>query len=260
MIAQDMAIQVVNSYQIIGERYASQALDSVYNDYYERPVMYSLLGEVKSQKVLDAGCGPGSYAEWLVVHGATVLALDASPKMVQLTRQRLGSRAVVRQADLNEPLNFIETGSFDVVLCALVLDYVQDWDRLFTDFHRILVKRGRLVFSVHHPFFLDLKVKADIEARYFSIEQVEEDWLAFGLKIPAYRRPLGAMSSALWEAGFLIEQIIEPKPTETCRQVHPKYYEKLSRHPVFLCMSARKTCPAPQTNHPTTRLSDYPTN
>lgn len=240
MTTQNIVPKVVASYETIGERHASQALDSVYNDYYERPVMYSLLGGVKGLRVLDAGCGPGSYTEWLIAHGATVLALDASPTMVKLARQRLGDAATVRQADLNEPLDFIEADSFDVVLCALVLDYVQDWEMLFADFRRILVEKGRLVFSVHHPCFLDLKVGADIEDSYFATEQVEEDWLAFGLTIPAYRRPLGAMSSALWEAGFLIERLVEPQPTQECKRVYPRYYEELSKHPVFLCVSARR--------------------
>ena len=77
-MTQRIGPQVVASYQVIGERHAKQALDSVYNDYYERPVMYTLLGEVTGRRVLDAGCGPGSYAQWLSEHGATVLALDAS--------------------------------------------------------------------------------------------------------------------------------------------------------------------------------------
>lgn len=239
-LAQEIGSQVVASYEIIGEHHASRALDSVYNDYYERPVMYSLLGEVKARRVLDAGCGPGHYAEWLVEHGATVLALDASPKLVQMAKRRLRGTAEVRQADLNEPLDLIETASFDLVLCALVLDYVRDWERLFADFHRILVEGGRLVFSVHHPFFLDLKVEANVGDNYFSVQQLEEDWLAFGLKIPAYRRPLGAMSSALWETGFMIERIVEPEPIEACKDLYPQHYEQLSKHPVFLCVSARK--------------------
>jgi SAM-dependent methyltransferase len=238
MMAQGMRKQVVDSYEIIGEHHA-RALDSVYNDYNERPAIYALLGEVQGRRVLDAGCGPGHYAAWLVDQGATVLALDASPKMVQLARQRLGDGAQVRQADLNEPLDFLEAASFDLVLSTLALDYVRDWDWLFADFRRVLVEGGRLVFSVHHPFFLDLKVEADVEDRYFCTEQVEEDWRVFGLTIPAYRRPLGAMSSALWGAGFLIEQLIEPQPTEACRDVYPAYYEKLSKHPVFLCVAAR---------------------
>ncbi len=240
MAHEDIAQRVVDSYEIIGERHVSQALDSVYNDYYERPAMQSLLGNVKGQVVLDAGCGPGHYAEWLVTQGARVLALDSSPKMVQLARRRLGGSASVRQADLNKPLDFSEAGSFDSVLCALVLDYIRDWDRLFAEFNRVLVKAGRLVFSIHHPFFLDLKVEADIEDSYFSIQQVEEDWLVFGLKIPAYRRPLGAIASTLWQTGFLIEQIVEPRPTEACMQVYPQQYAELCKHPVFLCISARK--------------------
>jgi 2-polyprenyl-3-methyl-5-hydroxy-6-metoxy-1,4-benzoquinol methylase len=88
-LAQGIGSQIVASYEIIGERHASRTLDSVYNDYYERPVMYSLLGEVRGLRVLDAGCGPGSYADWLVEHGATVLALDVSPKMVQMAKRRL---------------------------------------------------------------------------------------------------------------------------------------------------------------------------
>ncbi len=244
-MAQDTSSQVLASYEIIGERHASRALDSVYNDYYERPVMYSLLGEVRGRRVLDAGCGPGSYTEWLVEHGARVLALDASPSMIELAKQRLRGAAELRQADLNEPLDFIGASSHDVVLCALVLDYVRDWERLFADFHRILDKGGRLVFSVHHPFFLDLKVKVDVKDNYFSTQQVEEDWLAFGLKIPAYRRPLGAMSSALWETGFMIERIVEPEPIEACKDVYPQHYERLSEHPVFLCLACRKVRPHP---------------
>lgn len=48
------------------------------------------------------------------------------------------------------------------------------------------------------------------------------------------------LSAALWAAGFVIEQIVEPKPTERCRQVYPEHYKRLSKHPVFLCMRAKK--------------------
>ena len=236
----DLAAQVVNSYEIIAERHLSKALEGVYNNFYERPAMRSLLGNVRGKKVLDAGCGHGSNAEWLIAQDAAVMAIDSSPRLVQLARQRFSDSIEVRQADLNLPLSFLETDSFDIVLCSLVLDYIRDWEILFKEFHRILTRPGRFVFSVHHPFFLDLKVDAKIEDSYFSIEQVEEDWLPFGLKIPAYRRPLEAMVSALWNAGFLLEQIVEPKPTEACQQAYPKHYERLSKHPVFICFCAIK--------------------
>ena len=40
--------------------------------------------------ILDAGCGPGVYTEWLIEHGADVVALDANENMVRLAKQRLG--------------------------------------------------------------------------------------------------------------------------------------------------------------------------
>jgi hypothetical protein len=44
--------------------------------------------------------------------------------MVELARQRLGTEADIRQADLSKPLAFLASSSFDVVLSALALDYV----------------------------------------------------------------------------------------------------------------------------------------
>ena len=243
-MTENIGSRVIDSYEIIGEHYASRALDSVYNDYLERPAMYSLLGSVQGQTVLDAGCGPGSYAEWLLTQGAAVIAIDSSPKMVRLAQRRLGDAIEVRLADLSQPLGFLRAQTLDVVLSALVLDYIRDWEAVFREFNRVLVEGGRFVFSVHHPYFLDLKVESNIGEDYFSVQQLEEDWLVFGLKIPAYRRPLGAMTAALWQAGFVIEQVVEPKPTEECLEVYPESFERLSKHPVFLCMSTRKVrCP-----------------
>jgi hypothetical protein len=105
----------------------------------------------------------------------------------------------------------------------------------------VLVDKGQFVFSVHHPFFLDLKVEANIQENYFSIQEVNEDWLVFGLKIPAYRRPFETMSASLWEAGFIVEQIVEPKPTKACKQAFPEQYEQLLKHAVFFCVSAQKS-------------------
>ena len=240
MMAQSRNEQILQAYEIIGERFASIALDGLYTDYYERPVMYALLGDVKGCLVLDTACGPGSTSMWLVERGAEVIAFDLSPTMVQLAQKKLGNAVLVRQADLNQPLDFFDDGSVDKVLCALALDYIKDWDGLFAEFNHLLVPHGQFVFSVHHPFFLDLKVEADIQEDYFSIQEVDEDWLVFGLKIPAFRRPLEAISASLWEAGFCIEQIIEPKPTEEAKAAFPEAYEQLSKHPVFLCVSARK--------------------
>ena len=56
------------------------------NSYYERPATIALLGEVSGKQVLEVGCGTGPVTEWLVEHGATVVACDVSAAMVEIAR------------------------------------------------------------------------------------------------------------------------------------------------------------------------------
>ena len=79
-----------DAYERIAERYDAQSGDKIENAYLERPATLSILPPVKGGVVLDAGCGLGIYADWPVRHAATVIAFDASPKMVGMARAKLG--------------------------------------------------------------------------------------------------------------------------------------------------------------------------
>ncbi len=226
------------AYEALAEHYAARVDTKPHNAYYERPATLSLLPPVQGKRVLDAGCGPGVYTEWLLQHGAHVVALDLSPKMVALAQKRVGDRALILRGDLEHPLG-LQDASFDLVLSALALDYVEDWERTFGEFWRILRQPGHLVFSVGHPFADFLFYKTE---NYFQTEQVACEWRGFGLPVcvPAYRRPLGAVLNPLLQAGFILERLLEPTPTEQFRQQDPEDYEKLSHQPGFLCLRAAK--------------------
>lgn len=226
-------------YEELAEAYAAKIDTKPHNAYYERPATLSLLPDLQGKEVLDAGCGPGKYAEILIERGAKVVCFDVSPKMVALAKRRLGDRAEFHVADLEKPLSFLRDGTFDMVVCPLVLDYVRDYRPVFVEFFRVLRPRGLLVFSVGHPFFNHLYFKSE---DYFSTERVECDWGGFGKKVrmPSYRRPLGALLNTLADAGFALEKLLEPLPTEEFREVDPEHYEKLMRFPSFVCIRARK--------------------
>ena len=49
------------------------------------------------------------------------------------------------------------------------------------------------------------------------------------------------MLNPLVEAGFEIDQIVEPRPTPAFAEAMPERYEKESRYPVFLCVRAEKS-------------------
>jgi SAM-dependent methyltransferase len=232
-------LSVADMYDEFAEAYAARVDTKPHNAYYERPATLSLLPDVQGKRVLDAGCGPGVYTGWLVNHGAEVVAVDVSPKMVRLAQQRVGSRARVFHADMSQPLDFAQDETFDLVVSALALHYVRDWDAVFGEFHRVLRRGGQLVFSVGHPFGDFMRHNA---GNYFRIERVEEVWPGFGkpVRMSYYRRPLHMLMNSLLGAGFTLERLLEPTPVEAFKQAEPEEYEELMRQPVFLCIRAVK--------------------
>jgi SAM-dependent methyltransferase len=230
----------LEAYEALARRYAAMVDRKAENAYYERPATLSLMPPVAGKRVLDAGCGPGVYAEWLIEHGADVVGLDVSPTMIRLARKRLGNRVRLHLADLNKPLAFLDAETFDLVLCSLVLDYVEDWQELFAEFNRLLGSFGVLVFSVGHPFMDYLH---HTETAYYDTVLVEDTWTGFGIEVavPYFRRSLGSMLTPLLGSGFALEAILEPRPGEDLRAADAKAYERLERMPGFICVRARKS-------------------
>ena len=122
--------------------------------------MDRLLGEVKGLTVLDVGCGTGRHAIRLAAAGAIVHALDFSAGMLEKARKKPGAAGVRFQVhDLAEPLPF-PAGTFDRVLCGLVVDHIADLAGLFGEMLRVCRPTGCVVVTVMHPALMLRGVQA----------------------------------------------------------------------------------------------------
>ncbi len=142
-----------DAYNSLAERYSQIVETKPHNAYYDRPAVKSLIPEVWQKRILDAGCGPGVYSEWLLGKGAEVTGIDANKKMLEYAARRLKGKTKLIQANLEEPLDFLEDEIFDGIISPLTITYIKDHEILFKEFNRVLVKNGWLVFSTEHPFF-----------------------------------------------------------------------------------------------------------
>lgn len=224
-----------SSYDEIAEKYADAQDKKPWNIYFERPGVLQFLPDVSGKDVLDAGCGPGFYTHFMAERGANVTAFDLNLVFVKRTQERTGPQVKVFQADLAEPLSFAADGSFDLVICVLVLHYLKDWLPTLTEFHRVLRPGGLLIFSTHHPFSdMEMSPTGD----YFSTDLIEDEW-DIG-KVQFYRRPLTKIFQDLFQAGFVTEEISEPQPIKPPDEVSPPWYERTMKTPMRLLVRARK--------------------
>lgn len=223
-------------YDAFAEQYAAHAETGAYNALYDRPAVLELCGPVSGLQVLDAGCGPGLFARALIERGAHVVAFDASSAMVELARQRVGDDVDVRVHDLADPLDWLPTGSMDLVLLALAINYVDDRVAMLREFRRVLSRSGSLVVSTTHPMADWLRLGGS----YFSQEPV---WSSLNPKhewpVRAWRRPLTAICDEFHQAGFLIERLVEPLPTPEMATHDPQAFEQLSLAPAFVAFRLR---------------------
>ena len=99
-------------------------------------------------RLLDAGCGAGLLALLASLRGARVSALDASPGLLAIARERLPG-ADVREGDL-EALPFADA-SFDAVTAVNSLFYAADMAAAMRELVRVVRPGGRVVVTAWGP-------------------------------------------------------------------------------------------------------------
>lgn len=79
------------------------------------------IARIPGDRILEIGCGTGLTTELLARPGRAVTAVDASPEMLNQTRQRLGDRVRLVQDDY---FRYSPRGKFDAVVFTFVLSHV----------------------------------------------------------------------------------------------------------------------------------------
>jgi hypothetical protein len=111
---------------------------------------------------------------------------------------------------------------------------VDDRVAMLRELRRVLRPGGALVLSRLHPTGDWLRHGGS----YFEPRVVEETWVN-GWHVRFWLSPLQDTCAELREAGFLIEQLVEPRPVPAGAEVDPLRHARLSREPSgFLAIRA----------------------
>ncbi|MFN3865370.1 MAG: class I SAM-dependent methyltransferase [Demequina sp.] len=214
------------AYDDVAQAYAAENDSSLLNEYYNRPAIRDLLGDVTGRRVLDAGCGTGPTLVDLVDGGATAVGIDGSPALIDIARERLGPDVELLVADLADPLPFGD-GEFDDVVSSLALHYLEDWELPLAEIKRVLRPGGRVILSVEHPFVMWLTAQQKGEkTNYFATRsRRESDIAGQSVDLTFWDRSLSSMVRSFLAAGFRITHVGEPGPAPEAIELFPDFFK-----------------------------------
>jgi SAM-dependent methyltransferase len=182
--------------------------------------------------ILDAACGNGQFARKMADLGATVLAVDASKKMIEKAKARSGlyqDRIEYRVMDCADREQLLSLGErrFDHVVCTMAIMDMSEIQPLISTAAKLLKPGGHFVFSICHPCFHSGLSRHGMERHDIGGQLVEEYFVrairysdpitTTGLAIvgqPApqyyFHRPLSMLLGAFLAEGFALDALEEP--------------------------------------------------
>ena len=231
------------------DRYTSQG--DLSREVLINSVLFTFLGPVTNKKILDAGCGEGYLSRILAEKGADVIAVDYSQKMLEIARRRTPAHySIVYYYGNCEDLDFLESETFDIIVSNMVLQDLPGYKKAINEMYRLLVKTGVSVVSIIHPCFGTPGgrwVKDDTGKKlYWKVDQYfneipYEQPYPPGAKngVLLFHRTLTSYFNTIKNAGFTIEELNEPKPSEEMMKKYPAFKDDW-RMSQFLIFKLRK--------------------
>ncbi|UCE09678.1 MAG: methyltransferase domain-containing protein [Candidatus Thorarchaeota archaeon] len=203
------------------------------------PALWSLVGDVSGLSVLDAGCGHGYLTRVLATKGAKAVGVDFSGPFIHYctrveSEMNLGCKFY--RASITD-MHELASKSFDIVVSNIVMGDVLDYKSAFKEIARVLKDDGRFIWSNVHPVFgrtagaIDVRFPRDSQRgesrylkmidRYFDSGGEQYTWMK-SRPSWGFVRTLEEYSKALKDAGFVISEILEPRPTPEVIQQNPR--------------------------------------
>ncbi|HEY0001425.1 MAG TPA: methyltransferase domain-containing protein [Actinoplanes sp.] len=204
------------------------------------PSVLRMLGDVRDQRILDAGCGNGYLSRMLADRGARVTGVEPARSPFdfaaeQETKQPQGIRYV--QADL---CALPDVGDpFDVVVSSMVLPVIPDWTAAMQACVHHLKPGGLFIFTVNHPCFEQLwstwRAHGDYRTARYLVEY----------EIPGphgvdHHRTLSTYLNQLTRLGCRLTEVDEPALSPDAATTGPPGIQAYVHLPNFLVVAARR--------------------
>lgn len=209
--------------------------------------MLRAVGPVAGLRVVDLGCGEGRFARMLAARGAAhVLGVDlCRPLLAEAERLRTTDRERYLHADLQR-LAGVPDAAFDLAVSYLSLIDVPDLEGAVAAAHRVLRPGGRLVACILAPMGTATNRRLEEPDGTRVAHRVDHYFdettrvMPFGEhRLTNYHRALSTYVRTFLAAGFALEALEEPRPSEEAVARRPELANE-RRAPSFALFALRR--------------------
>jgi ubiquinone/menaquinone biosynthesis C-methylase UbiE len=201
----------------------------VYHERLNWPAFRDLLPRA-GRRTLDVGCGEGRAGRALSSDGHRVVGIDSSPTLLELARDAGGYEELVCGDAAALPW---DDHAFDLAIAYMSLQDVDALQAAIAEIARVVEPGGRLCLAIVHPLNRPAETLEDYFEEHRFAERFERDGLA--MTFESIDRPLETYTRTLARAGFVIQELREPRPSSATLADEPRL-AKARRRPYFLHM------------------------
>jgi ubiquinone/menaquinone biosynthesis C-methylase UbiE len=118
-------------------------------------ILRSISGAHRYKRILDIGCGPGTFFEGLSNIGQEIYGIDISEKMIKVAQERLRDNPEKNRVHFKignaEKLDYPDS-YFSAILAVGVLRYMSSWECALSEAYRSLERGGVFVCTFFYRF------------------------------------------------------------------------------------------------------------
>ncbi len=209
--------------------------------------MLEALGEVSGKEVIDIGCGEGRFSRLLSEQGAAVTGIDLTEPLIERARELGGNEETYLQGDA-ETLDGVSDESFDLAVSYIVLVDLLDYRRSIREAYRVLRPGGRFVVCNVHPMRTASKnivgwIRDSSGKLFYPVDNYTEEgpreFMWWGKPFINMHRTLSSYVGAFLDAGFTLEGLHEPVPSDEQLAEYP-HFDDEPRVPNFIIYVLKK--------------------